>query len=252
MTPTDISDKQLAANRANAQHSTGPKTAEGKSRARYNGTKHGLTGRTVVLPWEDLEEYKRFSEELVESFAPKTPFERQLAQTVADAQWRLNRARTWEEGIICVGVHGPVGDIDTADSRIYSALAESQVFLQNSKSFANLTLYEQRLHRQQKQALEQLERLQTARKTEEKAAMEQAKLLFKQHKMKGIPVSEPVRPYPREVEERRKASGQGFAFSAAEIEAECLRDRRLEEAEIARIVDYNLKNYEIRVARLAA
>ena len=219
-----ISEKQLAANRANAQHSTGPKTADGKAVTRYNGTRHGLTGRTVVLPWEDMEEYRRFSKEIVESFAPETAFERQLAQTIADTQWRLNRARTWEEGMLCMGVHGPGGNInlampyphndETARSAVGQALAESRVFQQDSKAFVNLTLYEQRLHRQQKQALEQLEKLQKQRKAEEQAAMEVAKLIFRQHKMKGIPVNEPVRPYPGEVEKRRKASGQVRFFSS--------------------------------------
>lgn len=247
-----ISEKQLAANRVNAQHSTGPKTAEGKARARYNGLKHGLTGRTVVLPWEDMEEYKRFSQELVESFAPKTPFERQLAQTIADTQWRLNRARTWEDGILCMGVNGPAGDIETGDPRVHSALAESQAFQQDSRSFTNLTLYEQRLHRQQKQAFETLEKLQAQRKAEERAAMEKAKLLHKFRKMKGIDSDEPVRPYPREIEERRKANGQGFAFSAAEIEAECNLDQALRNAEIGVLAGFNLKNYEALVAKMAA
>ena len=230
----------------------GPRTMEGKARARYNGTKHGLTGRTVVLPWEDMEQYKRFSEELVESFAPQTPFERQLAQTIADAQWRLNRARTWEEGMLCMGVHGVAGNINTEDPGVHTALAESQVFEQNSKCFTNLTLYEQRLHRQQKQALEQLEELQKQRKAEEQAALDKAKLVHKFRKMKGTTSDEPVRPYPSEVEERRKANGQQFAFSTALLDAECALDQALGDAKIGALAGFKLKNYEALVAKMAA
>lgn len=37
------SEKQIAANRANAKRSTGPKTAIGKSRSRWNAFRHGLS-----------------------------------------------------------------------------------------------------------------------------------------------------------------------------------------------------------------
>jgi hypothetical protein len=37
-------EKQIAANRANAQKSTGPKTAAGRSRSSRNAVRHGLSG----------------------------------------------------------------------------------------------------------------------------------------------------------------------------------------------------------------
>jgi len=43
----------MAANRRNAQRSTGPRSAEGKSRARLNALKHGATAQIHVLPGED-------------------------------------------------------------------------------------------------------------------------------------------------------------------------------------------------------
>jgi hypothetical protein len=45
-----ISASQLAANRANAQLSSGPQTPEGKAKSCLNAVKTGLTGRTVLLP----------------------------------------------------------------------------------------------------------------------------------------------------------------------------------------------------------
>ena len=45
-----ISDKQIAANRANAKRSTGPKTAEGKNVARLNAVRHGGLSPLPVLP----------------------------------------------------------------------------------------------------------------------------------------------------------------------------------------------------------
>ncbi len=45
-----MSSKRAAANRANAKHSTGPRTAEGKSRSRQNAFKHGLAVPVSALP----------------------------------------------------------------------------------------------------------------------------------------------------------------------------------------------------------
>ncbi len=45
-----VSDAQLAANRANAQLSTGPRSQTGLTASALNAVKTGLTGRTVLLP----------------------------------------------------------------------------------------------------------------------------------------------------------------------------------------------------------
>ena len=47
------SEAQIAANRANAQRSTGPRSEEGKARVAQNGLKHGLCSTRVLLPGED-------------------------------------------------------------------------------------------------------------------------------------------------------------------------------------------------------
>ena len=49
------SEKQIEANRANAQHSTGPKTPAGKAISRLNALKHGLTAEIAVIRPRELE-----------------------------------------------------------------------------------------------------------------------------------------------------------------------------------------------------
>ena len=49
-------DERTARNRANAAHSTGPKTEAGKQHSCLNALRHGLTGHTIILPKEDLDE----------------------------------------------------------------------------------------------------------------------------------------------------------------------------------------------------
>jgi hypothetical protein len=52
-------EAQIAANRKNAEHSTGPKTDEGKEQSRANSYKHGLTGAGIVLPEREAIEAER-------------------------------------------------------------------------------------------------------------------------------------------------------------------------------------------------
>ena len=49
-----VSEKKLAANRLNAQKSTGPKTDEGKAKSARNATTHGLFCRDVVIKGEEI------------------------------------------------------------------------------------------------------------------------------------------------------------------------------------------------------
>src|SRR5580658_5590675 len=100
-----VSEKQLAANRRNAEKSTGPRTAEGKSNSSRNNLRHGLTGHISLLPTEDREAHDAFCNELIDSFNPETPMESQLAQSIAEDSWRLNRARAIETNMFALG-HG--------------------------------------------------------------------------------------------------------------------------------------------------
>jgi hypothetical protein len=44
---------QIEANRRNAQHSTGPRTAEGKAASSMNALKTGIDAQSSVIPGED-------------------------------------------------------------------------------------------------------------------------------------------------------------------------------------------------------
>ena len=92
-----------ATHAAPATGPTGPRTEEGKKKSALNATRHGLTGRVVVMPWEDMDAYMRFCAELMTDLAPETAVERQYAQTFCDTQWRLNRARSIEESMYALG-----------------------------------------------------------------------------------------------------------------------------------------------------
>jgi hypothetical protein len=76
-------------NRRNAARSTGPRTAEGKSRSRFNALKHGLTARTPVLPGEDPEAYRGRIESFVTALEPRNELEQYLAEHAAQLSWQM-------------------------------------------------------------------------------------------------------------------------------------------------------------------
>lgn len=63
-------DRQIAANRLNAQRSTGPRTPAGKAKVSVNALRHGLTAREVILPNENPDDFDAFRAELLTSLAP--------------------------------------------------------------------------------------------------------------------------------------------------------------------------------------
>jgi hypothetical protein len=83
---------QVRANQANAQKSTGPRSAEGKEKASQNSLKHGLFAREGVIRGEDPEEYEIHREMLLEQLDPVGPLESILAARIVDLSWRLGRA----------------------------------------------------------------------------------------------------------------------------------------------------------------
>jgi hypothetical protein len=87
-----ISEAMREANRANARRSTGPRTAAGKAAARLNALKHGLAGRTVVLPGEDDAGFAALEADLAARFEPEGEMEREAVREMATGLWRLGRA----------------------------------------------------------------------------------------------------------------------------------------------------------------
>ena len=97
---TDASEKQFAANRANAARSTGPRTEEGKARSRLNALKHGLLASEAANFGVEGEAARKtfegLSDRLENYYRPRGPIEEILVQKIAIATWRLRRAMRFE------------------------------------------------------------------------------------------------------------------------------------------------------------
>jgi hypothetical protein len=88
---------QIAANQANAQHSSGPKTGEGKAASSVNNLRHGLAGEFTVLAWERQEEYHALLAGLRSEHNPVSPTETVLVEETAKAIWLGKRALTLQD-----------------------------------------------------------------------------------------------------------------------------------------------------------
>src|SRR5688572_12891056 len=86
-----ITPRRLAANRRNAQRSTGPRTDAGKRRASCNALKHGLCSTYACLAGECPAAYATFVRELEDELQPRTPMQRALLPHIANLLWRIDR-----------------------------------------------------------------------------------------------------------------------------------------------------------------
>ena len=87
-------DAQIAANRANALKSTGPKTQEGKDASRCNSYKHGMTGKGVILPEAQAAEVERMTTAIVAETKAPGEVGKRLARQFAVMAVRLDTCFT--------------------------------------------------------------------------------------------------------------------------------------------------------------
>lgn len=157
--------RKLAANRANAAASTGPRTPQGKRRAACNALKHGLFSQAALIPGEDPEELAEFRTAMLECLRPRDVLQGILADRVISETWRLRRAVAYEGQVI---EHR--GIEERSDRKrltgLYDGrppLHEGQIVndLLASDVLSRLSRYEQRIERSMYRALSELQRLQS-------------------------------------------------------------------------------------------
>ena len=113
-----ISDKQLAANRANAAKSTGPRTPEGKARSARNARTHGFTASTFIVDrLEELDEIARLKQDLVAVYQPVNSQELFALEQIALAQQTMLRAYRLESGLFANCLEMALNDSATPISR---------------------------------------------------------------------------------------------------------------------------------------
>ena len=205
----EISEARLAANRANAQHSTGPTTPSGKATVSLNAVKTGLTGRTVLLTSDDAVRYESLILRYQTEFKPVGPWEETLVQSITDTIWRLDRIPGILAAINNIGntqllKENPQLAALTPGSTNFEVLVRERY----EKQIRNLELQENRLIRRRDKEMAELMRLQAARKTHEAEQLKQATQASLVARHQGQPFD---------------LAALGFEFSAQRLDAHLAR-----------------------------
>lgn len=192
---------KLRANRENAQHSTGPRSPDGKASAAQNAMTHGLlSAALVLLTDESADEFAALAARVTSELAPASDLERELVSRIVGILWRLRRLARVETGLFTDGqlqhaaeqarerantfVRDPLDALLSANRQITDrarhAAAEqdaerfeadrhaptprlARAFVDRETTFANLARYESALESRLYRALHELRRLQDAR-----------------------------------------------------------------------------------------
>ena len=170
--------KKAAANRRNAQLSTGAKTKEGKNRSRRNALRHGiLASALLVTEGEGAEDRAEFDEllgGLCRDLAPVGTLEEMLVEKIAVSWWRQKRALRCEAGLVKRAfVPDPGRQLEESFSRGAGlgpnpelAAIKDHLSVPLGADLDRILRYETTIQRQLVYAINQLERLQRARKGE--------------------------------------------------------------------------------------
>ncbi len=163
------SQKQIEANRRNAQRSTGPASDLGKAVAKFNALKHGMTADTAVLPYEDEHSYAELRETLLAQYNPVGSSESMLVEVIVNSYWRLLRARRVETSALRLGIQAlkqrnqcnPAPRSDDDD-------ALAVFFTDRDDNMRNLDRYNTNIERSYFRAVETLRKVQNDRFREER------------------------------------------------------------------------------------
>ena len=146
-TKKKTTEKQIAANRANAQKSTGPQTPAGKAKCSMNALRKGLYAGTVLLPKENPQEYDALRLLYQERLNPQTGYEQELVSQIAQIDWKRIRTEAIEASLLA--------EFGDESATLYGA------------EYARIMRVHAVLRRDRHKLRQELEKLQSARRKEE-------------------------------------------------------------------------------------
>jgi hypothetical protein len=175
-------EAQIAANRANAQKSTGPQTVDGKAKVGQNAVKHGLFSQKNVVISENQVEFDLLEGEMLEELAPVGVMETMLAERIVSLTWRLKRAEWMQNEFIDYQIMRII-DFDRSDLSKSLITGQPQEkpgkyddvalgFIANrdfggDRTLERLAMYERRFELSLYKTMAEFKKLQQARKTQE-------------------------------------------------------------------------------------
>ena len=156
--------RRKAAARTNGAKSRGPKTNAGRRASSANALSHGLNARsTIVLEYEDPEEFHRLLADHRAIYLPTTPAENDLVDQMAAARWRIRRIWTIETALLDAEVMHRKPQVRKEYSQIDGAIELALAFrglADESRSLHLVSRYESRIYRMYDRAYTALRELQ--------------------------------------------------------------------------------------------
>jgi hypothetical protein len=191
-----ISEKQLEANRQNAQHSGGPTSKAGKRKSGKNALKYGLTSEFYLFREEKTEVYQEHCDMLIYETQPQGYLEHKLVLDLCENLWRRDRAKSAEQKI-----NATSGSEEERDERM-----------------RNVSLSTGRINNQIYRALAELRRQRTDRANGNKKTVENEELLAPREARGGndtglVATTPTAMPYPAEEGDQFKRHMADIAMS---------------------------------------
>ena len=96
MTAAEMTER----NRANAQHSTGPRTEEGKAASSQNARKHGLSGKLILKTKAESDRYQKRIAEVARFYKLNNPLASATIEALVTAEFRRAQAFAAEQDVL--------------------------------------------------------------------------------------------------------------------------------------------------------
>ena len=177
-----VSAANIAANRANAKLSTGPRTPEGKARSSQNARKHIFNPNAFpVVRLEEIDEVDRLRSDAIAAYKPVNSQETFAVERIALAQQALLRAERLHSGMFTICLNETVTDDGRPITAINPILvnddfqicrAQNRNFLlaegfnrlfTKSPAFTQFLRYQAQAERLYRRAIEEFDRLRKLR-----------------------------------------------------------------------------------------
>jgi hypothetical protein len=166
----------MDANRANAQHSTGPVSPDGKARVALNPVTHGLARVKMFLSGEEPAEFLELRQTIARRYHCTDVVGDMFADDAALAWWKIRRIAEWQAMLIDSAfadqpVPAPLARL--FGDRHEKAMQTLQRYETSARSALHRAVHQLRALRAQEQSSERSEQAdKTARVKEIRAAME--------------------------------------------------------------------------------
>ena len=183
--------------------------------AAFKATRDPVTGQAFMMTEQDFDAYYTFVKKYTAEFQPQTHDEQQMVRTIADTQWRINRANAIECNLLNFHVSQMNNIVPSSNTESQTALTLARIYGGLTKELSRMSLYEKRLNDLLVSTKKVLERTQKARRASHE---------------ESIKIAASIRTMRQKQQQTWKPSDDGFEFSIQEIDAHLNRENVVSQA----------------------